>query len=280
MSVAHYENFPVATVLLPRALRPAVVAIYRFARSADDLADEGDAPASERLAALRRYERAIDAIGEHLPPDEPPFPELAQAIARHQLPLAPFRDLLSAFRQDVTTTRYADFAQLQDYCRRSANPIGRLLLHLYDAHTPAQVAWSDAICTALQLVNFWQDVAADWQRGRVYLPQEDLAHFRVAESDIASGRLGPEWRALMEFEVTRARRLLESGRPLTRALGWRQGLELAGVLAGGHRILDGIAATGGDVFRRRPQIGAFGWIAVAREALFPPPRHVRPSAVP
>ena len=114
MSVAHYENFPVATVLLPRALRPAVVAIYRFARSADDLADEGDAPASERLAALRRYERAIDAIGEHLPPDEPPFPELAQAIARHQLPLAPFRDLLSAFRQDVTTTRYADFAQLQD----------------------------------------------------------------------------------------------------------------------------------------------------------------------
>ena len=127
------------------------------------------------------------------------------------------------------------------------------------------MAWSDAICTALQLVNFWQDVAADWQRGRVYLPQEDLAHFRVAESDIASGRLGPEWRALMEFEVTRARRLLESGRPLTRALGWRQGLELAGVLAGGHRILDGIAATGGAAFRRRPQIGAFAW--------FPRPPH-------
>ncbi|HSN46379.1 MAG TPA: squalene synthase HpnC [Casimicrobiaceae bacterium] len=275
MSVAHYENFPVASALVPRSLRPAVVAIYRFARSADDLADEGDLPAAERLAALRRYERAIDAIGERMIPPDPPFPDLAGAIARHDLPLGPFRDLLSAFRQDVTITRYADYVALQDYCRRSANPVGRLLLHLYGAHTPANCAWSDAICSALQLVNFWQDVAADWQRGRVYLPGEDLLHYGVTEDDIGAGRCGAPWQALMDFEVTRARRLLESGRPLTRAVGWRLGLELSGVLAGGHRILDGIAAVRGDVFRHRPRIGGLGWLAVARDALLPRPRHLR-----
>ncbi len=280
MSVAHYENFPVASVLLPRSLRQPIVAIYRFARSADDLADEGDLPAAERLAALRRYERAIEAIGERMPPAEPPFVELAQAIDRHRLPLGPFRDLLSAFRQDVATFRYADFGLLHDYCRRSANPIGRLLLHLYGAHTPEHCAWSDAVCTALQLVNFWQDVAADWRRGRVYIPLEDLAHYGVTEDDIANERAGPAWRELMAFEVARARRLLESGRPLTRALGWRQGLELAGVLAGGHRILDRITAAGGDVFRQRPRIGAFGWIGVARNALLPPRRHLRAASAP
>ena len=275
MSVAHYENFPVASVLVPRSLRPAVVAIYRFARAADDLADEGDAPAADRLAALRHYERAIDAIGERSVPPDPPFPELAAAISRHQLPLRPFRDLLSAFRQDVTTHRYADYVALQDYCRRSANPIGRLLLHLYGAHTDANVARSDAICTALQLVNFWQDVAPDWQRGRVYLPAEDLRHYGVTEEDIAAGRCDAPWQALMAFEVQRARRLLESGRPLVRALGWRFGLELSGVLAGGHRILDGIEAARGDVFRHRPRIGGLGWLAVARDALLPRPRHRR-----
>ncbi len=273
MSVAHYENFPVASILVPRPLRPAVVAIYRFARAADDIADEGDATPAERLAALRRFERAIDGIGERLVPQEAPFPELAAAIDRHRLPLAPFRDLLSAFRQDVATTRYADYPALRDYCRRSADPIGRLLLLLYQRSAPAEFAWSDAICSALQLVNFWQDVAADWRRGRVYLPAEDLAHFEVDEQFIATGRCDERWQALMSFQVRRTRRLLESGRPLTRVLPWRLGLELAGVLAGGHRVLDAIDAARGDVFGAPLRIRGIGWLGVARDAIFPPRRH-------
>jgi squalene synthase HpnC len=280
VSVAHYENFPVATLLVPKALRPAIVAIYRFARAADDLADEGDALPRDRLAALDRYERALDAIGGGNPPAEPPFPELAAAVARHDLPLAPFRDLLSAFRQDVSTTSYATADLLLDYCRRSANPIGRLLLRLYRAETSANLAASDAICTALQLINFWQDVAADWRRGRVYLPVDDLVRFGVTAAHFAEMRCDDAWSALMAFESVRTRALLESGRPLTRALPMRLGLELAGVLAGGHRILDGIDAAGGDVFRRRPQLSRADWVGVACDALFPPRRHrlARPEA--
>ncbi len=273
MSVAHYENFPVASLLLPRALRPAVVAIYQFARTADDFADEGDVAPEARLAALDRYEHALDALAAGSPPAEPPFPQLAAAVARHGLPLAPFRDLLSAFRQDVSTTRYPTFELVLDYCRRSANPVGRLMLRLYAAETTANGVASDAICTALQLVNFWQDIAADWKRGRVYLPGADLVRFGVTEAHIADARCDSAWRALIAFESARTRALLESGRPLARALPWRIGLELSGVLAGAHRILDGIERTGGDVFRHRPKLSRADWAGVARDALFPPRRH-------
>jgi squalene synthase HpnC len=274
VAAGHYENFPVASLLVPRRLRPAVLAIYRFARSADDLADEGDLPPAERLAALAAYDAALDAIAAGATPGAPPFPELAAAIRRHALPLAPFRDLLSAFRQDVTTVRYPTYAELADYCRRSANPVGRLLLHLYDAATPDNLARSDAVCTALQLVNFWQDVALDWTRGRIYVPQEDLARFGIAEAEIARGNTDARWTRLLAFETARARALLESGRPLTRALPWRLALELAGVLAGGHRILDRIDAAGGDVFRHRPELKRADWLLVALQALVPSRRHL------
>jgi squalene synthase HpnC len=273
VSVAHYENFPVASLLMPRRLRPAVVAIYRFARAADDFADEGDLPAADRLAALDRYERALDTIASGATGTESPLRELAAAIAQHRLPLQPFRDLLSAFRQDITTTRYATADLLLDYCRRSANPVGRLMLRLYNAETPPNLIASDAICTALQLINFWQDIALDWRRGRVYLPAQDLARFGVTEAQIADARCDAAWRGLIAFESRRARTMLESGRPLTRALPWRLSLELSGVLAGGHRILDGIDAVGGDVFRRRPELSRADWAAVACNALFPPRRH-------
>ena len=280
MSVAHYENFPVASLLVPKALRPAIVAVYRFARAADDLADEGDIQPAERLAALDGFEFALDAIAIGTPPAEPPFPQLAAAIARHRLPLALFRDLLSAFRQDVSTPRYPTADLLVDYCRRSANPIGRLMLRLYNAEAPANLVASDAICTALQMINFWQDVAADWNRGRVYLPLEDLARFGVTEEHIREARCDAAWRALMAYQSTRTRALLESGRSLTLALPWRLRLELSGVLAGGHRILDAIDHTGGDVFRRRPQLSRADWAGVAYDALFPPRRHrlARPAA--
>jgi phytoene synthase len=273
VSVAHYENFPVASLLVPKALRPAISAIYQFARTADDMADEGDLLPEARLAGLLRYERALDAIAAGAPPAEPPFPQLAAAIACHALPLAPFRDLLSAFRQDVSTKRYATEESLLDYCRRSANPVGRLMLRLYGAESAANIVASDAICTALQLINFWQDIAADWNRGRVYLPGADLARFGVTEAHIANARCDDAWRALIAFECGRTRALLESGRALTHALPWRLRLEVSGMLAGGHRILDGIDAAGGDVFRRRPRLSGVDWAGVARDAVFPPRRH-------
>ena len=271
MSAAHYENFPVASFLLPRATRAAVLAIYRFARAADDIADEGDASPAERLAALDRYDQALDAIATGRRPTDAPFADLADAIARHALPVALFRGLLSAFRQDVTTRRYSTASTLLDYCRRSANPIGRLLLHLHRRDTPENGTHSDAICSALQLVNFWQDVAVDWSKGRMYLPQEDLARFGVAEAQIAESRCDEKWRALMAYETTRARAMLESGRPLVQALPWRPGLELAGVLAGAHRILDRIDAVDGDVFRHRPHLRQIDWAVVAWRALVPGP---------
>lgn len=273
MSAAHYENFPVASLLVPIPQRPAILAVYRFARMADDFADEGDVAPADRLAALDRFDAALDGIAAGVPPLAPPFPELAAAVARHALPLAPFRDLLSAFRQDVTTTRYGTAEDVFDYCRRSANPIGRLMLRIFDAEAPANLIASDAICTALQLVNFWQDIAADWLRGRIYLPADDLVRFGVTEAHFADARCDKAWSELMAFESARARALLESGRPLARALPWRLRLEISGVLAGGHRILDGIDATGGDVFRRRPQLSRGDWAGVARDAIFPPRRH-------
>ena len=269
LSVGHYENFPVASRLVPAALRPAVVAIYRFARTADDLADEGDAPAAERIAALAAFDHALDRIAAGETPPELPFPALAAAIRKHSLPMAPFHDLLSAFTQDVSVGRYATFTDLNDYCRRSANPVGRLLLALYRADTPLNLQHSDAICTGLQLTNFWQDIAVDWRKDRVDLPQEDLDRFDVPVAQIAAARSDDRWRALLAFQTARARALLVSGRPLTRVLPWRLGLELSAVIAGGLRILDRIDGVRGDVFAHRPQLAARDWCVVAYHALLP-----------
>jgi squalene synthase HpnC len=278
VSAAHYENFPVASIAVPRALRPAILAIYRFARAADDVADEGDAPPAARLAELARYEAALDAIARGEAPRDEPFASLAAALRERSLPIAPLRDLVSAFRQDVTTTRYRTFDEVLDYCRRSANPVGRLVLHLYGAASAANLARGDAICTALQLANFWQDVAIDWQKGRLYVPLEDLARHGVREDDVAAGRADARWRELMRFETGRTRALLESGRPLVRVLPRRLALELGGVMAGGHRILDRIDRVDGDVFRRRPQLGRRDWTIVAWQALFPARRHLACAA--
>jgi squalene synthase HpnC len=290
VSVGHYENFPVASRLVPASLRPAVVAIYRFARSADDIADEGDAPAHERLAALASYDAALQAIARGETPAEAPFFDLAHAIRAHALPVPLFHALISAFRQDVTTKRYATYADVLDYCARSANPVGRLLLALYRRESPDNLRCSDAICTGLQLTNFWQDVAVDWRKDRVYLPQEDLDRFGVTLSDVSNavgkasalveasskaealptggaGALPANLRALMLFQTSRTRDLLESGRPLTRALPWRLGLELSAVIAGGLRILSRIEAVGGDVFEHRPVLGTRDWAVVAYRAV-------------
>ncbi len=267
VSVAHYENFPVASRLVPASLRAAVVAIYRFARAADDIADEGTDPPAARLAQLDAYATMLDCIERGEVPAADPFVELAAAIDRHALPLRPFHDLLSAFRQDVIRPRYASFDEVLDYCTRSANPIGRLLLHLYHIQDAENLRHADAICTGLQLTNFWQDIALDWRKGRVYLPGEDLARFGVSEAQIADSRCDERWSQLLEFEVARARALLEAGRPLTRALPLRLGLELKFILAGGLRILSAIDAVRGDIFQRRPQLRRRDWVAMSAAAL-------------
>jgi squalene synthase HpnC len=264
MGVGHYENFPVASILLPARLRAPVRAIYRFARTADDIADEGSASPAERLAALGALQAQIEAIESGRPSE---WPDLAAAVREHALPTPLLRDLLSAFAQDVTVARYADFDALLDYCRRSANPIGRLLLALFDRGEAPLQRQSDAICSALQCVNFWQDVALDWARGRIYIPQAILRQFEVTEADIAAGRADGRWRALMRDLAERAREMLSSGAPLAAALGGRVGLELRMVIQGGLRILERIDAADGDVFRRRPVLRTFDWAVLAGRAL-------------
>ncbi|MCA1857709.1 squalene synthase HpnC [Massilia oculi] len=267
MPVEHYENFPVASFLLPRRLVPAVEAIYAFARSADDIADEGDASAPERLAELDRYGRALDAIDAGATPGDPLFARLAGVVRAYRLPLEPLHDLLSAFRQDVATSRYPDYAALLDYCRRSANPVGRLMLALYGATEERNLRDADAICTALQLINFWQDVAIDLAKGRIYLPLEDLARHGIGEDELAAGPATPAWRALMRFEVERARALMLSGTPLVRRLPGRIGWELRLMVQGGLRILEAIERAEYDVFRRRPTLAAADWLVVGWRAL-------------
>ncbi|HYD97342.1 MAG TPA: squalene synthase HpnC [Noviherbaspirillum sp.] len=262
MPVEHYENFPVASLLLPARLRPAVEAIYAFARSADDIADEGDAPAEARLQALLRYEQALDRIERGEAAGAALFSRLAGIATEYRLPLQPLRDLISAFRQDVVTTRYPTLEALLDYCRRSANPVGALMLHLYGAADQRNLADSDAICSALQLINFWQDVAVDWNKRRIYLPQEDMARFGVTEAHIGQARIDDAWRRLMRFEVERARSMMLSGAPLALRLPGRVGWELRLVVQGGLRILERIEAADYDVFRRRPVLGPFDWLCM------------------
>jgi squalene synthase HpnC len=266
MSVGHYENFPVASWLMPARLRPAVRAIYRFARTADDLADEGVAAPAERLSALDGLREQLRAIELAAPSD---WGDLAAAVREHQLQLPLFHDLLSAFAQDVVTVRYESFEQLTDYCRRSANPVGRLLLQLFRRSETQLLQQSDAICTGLQLANFWQDVGIDWDKGRVYLPQVDLCRFGVNEVQIARGTVDQRWQSLMRFEVQRTRELLQRGAPLARALGGRIGLELRLVVQGGLRILEQIDAVNGDVFSRRPKLSARDWTLMSWRALQP-----------
>src|SRR6266571_1554488 len=258
MSVG-YENFPVASVLLPAAMRRPVSLIYRFARTADDFADEGDLRPHERLAHLEGYRAELRRIEAGRSPESPLFRELGEVVAAHRLPLAPFHDLLDAFSQDVTKQRYANFAELMDYCRRSADPVGRLMLHLYGASDARNVACSDAICSALQLINFWQDVEIDFRKNRIYLPQDDMARFGVSENQIAAGDASGGWWELMRFQIERARSMMFAGAPLAIRLPGRVGLEIRAVVQGGSRILEKLERVRGDVFRHRPVLKALDW---------------------
>lgn len=267
MPVEHYENFPVASILLPRHLREAVEIIYAFARSADDLADEGDAVPEARLGALNAYEAQLDLIAQDASPSGTLFQNLARIIKEFNLPLSEFYALLSAFKQDVATLRYETHDALLDYCRRSADPVGRLMLHLYEKANDENLAQSDAICTALQLINFWQDVSVDWLKQRIYLPQEDLQTFGISETHISSQIADQKWQRLMHFEIERTRALMLSGAPLALRLPGRIGWELRLVVQGGLRILEKIESVDYDVFRRRPRLDKTDWARILWRAL-------------
>jgi phytoene synthase len=262
MAVGHYENFPVASLLLPAALREPIEIIYRFARSADDFADEGHDASEVRLQKLNDYRRQLAA------PSSPLFQDVAKIIREHDLPLQLFADLLDAFSQDVTKKRYANYAEVLDYCRRSANPVGRLLLHLFKRTTDLDFQQADAICSALQLINHWQDVDIDYTKdNRVYLPLDEMARFRVTERHLQQKLVDESWKQLMAFQVERARALMLSGQGLGRSLPGRIGLEIRATVQGGLRILEKIERVGYDVFRRRPVLRPFDWPVLLLKAV-------------
>jgi phytoene synthase len=277
----HYENFPVASILLPAGMRPHIAAIYAFARAADDFADEGDRTADERLALLDdwgvRLAAAAGAASSSRPGPESrvPSPEsdaiflaLGHSIRSCSLPVSLFEDLLSAFRQDVVTKRYGTWAEVMDYCRRSANPVGRLVLRVA-GHADARLdRASDAVCTALQLTNFWQDLGRDWRKGRLYVPREECERFGVNEADLDSRVISSAWRDVLSEMAARTRRLFAEGRGVCDGLRGRLRYELRLTWLGGMRILDRLEQAGFDVFTARPTLGssdapALLWGAVA-----------------
>jgi hydroxysqualene synthase len=263
MARAHYENFPVASRLLPRAMRPHVAAVYAYARVADDIADEGSAPSAERLERLGAWQRRLHAaVGREPAAGPPPAREdlivmaLAHSIRALNLPIALVDDLLSAFGQDTTTTRYASWADVLDYCRRSANPVGRLVLRIagYDDETVDRS--SDALCTALQLTNFWQDLGRDWRAGRLYVPREVRAAFGAREDELSAPRLGDAWRRTMAECVRVTREIFARGRVVCDAVRGRLRYELRVTWLGGRRVLDRVDAIRDRLTSTRPTLGA------------------------
>lgn len=272
LPVTHYENFPVASLLCPPQLRAPIAAIYAFARTADDIADEGDASTAQRLQDLTDYRADLQAIATGAAPSPrwaDVFVPLAGVLRTHHLPIPLLDDLLSAFAQDVAKTAaaagYADRAELLDYCRRSANPVGRLLLHLYGVHAPLALEQSDAVCTALQLINFWQDLSVDLPRGRFYLPEADCAAHGVQRADLLALRNTLHTTQLIAYSADWARVSMIKGAPLVHLLPGRAGWELRLVVQGGLRILDKVDALRGASLHTRPRIRAWdGPLMLAR----------------
>lgn len=282
----HPENFPVASWLLPKELRKHVAVIYAFARTADDFADEPGRTPAERLALLDEWHRLLVASAGGAPATGPPSPlltaaegaavppatglftALARTMREFSLPLGLFEDLLSAFRQDVTTSRYDTWDDVINYCRRSANPVGRLVLRLFGYTDPALDRASDAVCTALQLTNFWQDFAIDWRCGRLYLPAEEWQPRGARTEDLDRGVISPAWEAALGQAARRTRQLFEAGRPVADGVHGRLRYELRATWLGGIRILDRLESSRFDAFRRRPALRLRDAIVIALNAAF------------
>ena len=272
----HYENFPVASRLLPKAVRPHVAAVYAFARAADDVADEPGRQPSERISLLNAYRqrlmqgaRRANDSGYRLPDPAPAefFPALFDTIERFDLPVPLFTDLLSAFEQDVTKTRYETWSELLDYCRRSANPVGRIVLRLSGRREDALDRASDDVCTALQLANFWQDLAVDWSRGRLYVPEEVWLRNGATTADLDGRLWTPAWRVSLEDCGQRTQALFDRGRPVCDGVSGRLRYELRATWLGGTRILERLRGCGFEVFTRRPSLGPTDWASIAWHTL-------------
>ena len=280
MAVEHYENFPVASWLCPPHIRPAVQAIYWFARTADDLADEGAVNAAQRLVDLRAYREDLRTVAAGEAPSDRfagVFAPLAVAIAEFDLPVQLLADLLTAFELDVKHTAvgfwYANAQELLAYARYSANPVGRLLLHLYGIDDKAAQRESDAVCSALQLINFWQDVSVDVPRQRYYLPIALLSKYGISQAEVLALQDSPAMRQVLAESCALARQLMLRARALPGRIGGRAGLELRLVMAGGLRILDKIAAQNYNTTSQRPVLRAGDAPAILRMALcLPKPR--------
>lgn len=277
LASAHYENFPVASIFLPKHLREPIALIYSFARQADDFADEGDLSIEQRLNLLKTFCDELDLLHAYIKPKTPFFDALGRMIKARKLPYAPFYALLDAFSQDVTKTRYANFKEVLDYCERSANPIGQLLLHLYERATPENIKLSDNICSALQIINFLQDIAIDFKKNdgkqRIYMCQDELVSYGITEQQIRNlvdykVAVNENWQQFMTFNLVRANDLLNAGKPLGRILNGRIGFEMRMIIAGGERIIHKIGKVNGDVFKHRPELNYWDWLTIFLKALF------------
>ncbi len=267
MARAHYENFPVASQLLPVHLRRAVAAVYAFARTADDIADEGDLSTPERLARLDAFEAHFRAALLGAPGDDAVLIAASHTIRTHRLPSQLFHDLISAFRQDIVKRRYGDFPELLDYCRRSANPVGRLLLHLTGNATADNLLLSDRVCTALQLINFLQDIAQDLEENdRIYLPQDEMREYGIRESDLVEGRCYEAMRHFLALQVERSRDIMLQGAPLGKRITGAFGLELRLIIQGGLRVIERLDTERADLFDR-PRLSKRDWLVVVLRAL-------------
>ncbi|MES2912904.1 MAG: squalene synthase HpnC [Pseudomonadota bacterium] len=269
--VSHYENFPVASFLCPPELRPAVAAIYWFARTADDIADEGDAAPHIRLADLAAYHEDLLACAAGQPVSArwaAVFIPLKAVIRQFDLPVQLLADLLSAFEQDVVKKRYASQWDVLDYCRRSANPVGRLLLHLYGLKDEASLKRSDCVCSALQLINFWQDLGIDIPNGRIYLPAESWAAHGVDEAMLLAREINPATTALVKANVVWAQALMREGAPLAKTVPGRAGWELRLVVQGGLRIAEKIEQLDFATLRTRPKLKTWDAIVMGWRALW------------
>ena len=269
MARAHYENFPVGSVLVPKAKRKHVYSIYAFARTADDFADEGYGTATtmeDRLRLLDEWEFQLESCYRGIA-SHPIFIALAETVRELRLPIQLFRDLLSAFKQDVVQSRYADFAEVLDYCRRSANPVGRLILLLFGYRDEQLHKLSDAICTALQLANFWQDVAVDLQKDRVYLPLDEMQRFSYSEEELFAQEFNSRYAELLKFQVERTWQLFVYGKKLPKLVTGRLAFELNLTWHGGTRILELIARNGYDTLRQRPKITKWDKLVLLTRAI-------------
>ena len=265
LAARHYENFPVASLLIPRRLRKHVAALYAFARIADDFADEPEHQPLGRQR-LEDWRKQLHEIGS-APPAHPVFLALADTMEKLELPKQPFDDLLSAFIQDTEKRRYETFDEVLDYCRRSANPVGRIVLMIHGLRDEQLFRWSDNVCTALQLANFWQDVSVDLKKDRVYIPEEDFRAHGYSEADLRMGVYNERFKSLMKFEVCRARSLFDQGKPLIGKLPFPLSLEIRLTWLGGMQILKMIRRLDFDTIRHRPALRKRDWLPLILRAL-------------